>query len=191
MNALWYVGRGTGLVSILLLTLVVALGVANRCGRRVLGLPRFAVAAVHRSASLLGVVFVAVHVLTLLLDPDARLSVLDLVLPFHAALSPFWYGLGTVAFDLLAALVVTSLLRARIGPRVWRGVHWLAYACWPIALGHGLGSGSDAGSGWMLVVVGVCVAAVLGAVAWRFSPRFAEVDDRRAATIPRPTAGAR
>ena len=31
----------------------------------------------------------------------------------------------------------------RLGLRTWRAVHWLAYLCWPVALVHGLGTGSD------------------------------------------------
>lgn len=173
--ALWYLGRGTGAMSLVLLTVVVALGVATRSGRPLPGLPRFAVTAVHRSAALMAVALVAVHVVTLLFDPYAELTVVDLVVPFTAAAEPFWYGLGAVALDLLLAITVTSLLRSRLGPRAWRAVHWSAYAAWPIALAHGLGSGSDAGSAWMLGLTGVCVAAVVAALAWRMSDRFAEV----------------
>lgn len=169
-DALWILGRATGVVSLLLLTVVVALGVATWRGRPLGGLPRFAVAAVHRSASLLSVVFVAVHVLTLLADPDAGLSWLSLVVPFTAASDPFFYGLGAAALDLLAAIVVTSLLRTRLTPRVWRGIHLSAYACWPIALAHGLGSGTDAGTAWMLGLTAASVAAVLAAVVTRLRP---------------------
>ena len=191
-DALWYLGRGTGVVSLVLLTLVVGLGIATRSGRPLPGLPRFAVTALHRNASLLAVVFVVVHALTLLFDPYAQLDVLALVVPFTAAAQPFWYGLGALALDLLLALVVTSLLRGRIGPRVWRAIHWAAYAAWPIALAHGLGSGTDAGTGWMLTITGICVAAVLGAVGWRLSERFAEVPaPRPVPAVPAPEIGVR
>ncbi|MDT7617210.1 MAG: hypothetical protein QOF00_4657 [Pseudonocardiales bacterium] len=192
INALWYLGRGTGVVSLVLLTLVVGLGIATRSGRPLPGLPRFAVTAVHRSASLLAVAFLVVHVGTLLFDPYAQLDVLSLVVPFTAAAQPFWYGLGALALDLILALVATSLLRDRIGPRIWRGIHWAAYAAWPIALAHGLGSGRDAGTGWMLTITGVCVAAVLGAVGWRVSDRFAEVrGPAPAPVVPAPLIGVR
>ena len=72
-----------------------------------------------------------------------RSRLVDVVVPFVGAYRPFWLGLGALALDLLAALIVTSLLRARIGLRAWRAVHWVAYACWPVALVHGLGTGSD------------------------------------------------
>ena len=76
------------------------------------------------------------------------------------------------AADLVAAIVVTSLLRHRIGARAWRLVHWLAYLCWPIALLHGLQTGTDGGTWWLRTVAGLCAAAVLAAVGWRLSPAF-------------------
>jgi sulfoxide reductase heme-binding subunit YedZ len=80
-----------------------------------------------------------------------------------------WLGLGTVAVDLLAAVIITSLLRVRVGHRVWRAVHWLAYACWPVALLHGMGIGSDNGETWMLALDLAATAAVIAAVWWRLS----------------------
>jgi sulfoxide reductase heme-binding subunit YedZ len=171
-NALWYLGRGTGVVSLVLLTLVVALGVATRSGRPLPGLPRFAVASVHRSASLLAVTLLGVHVGTLLFDPYAQLKIVDLVLPFAGTFRPFWLGLGTLGLDLLAALVVTSLLRNRLGRRTWRAVHWLAYAAWPVALLHALGTGTDAGSAWLRGLAALCCAAVVAAVGWRLAGNF-------------------
>jgi sulfoxide reductase heme-binding subunit YedZ len=142
IDALWYFARGSGLVSLVLLTIVVALGIGARSGRPAFGLPRFAVSLPHRNAALLAVTLLAGHVLSLLLDPYAQLRVVDLVVPFVGGYRPFWLGLGTLAFDLVLALVATSLLWDRLGARAWRAVHWLAYLCWPIALLHGLQTGA-------------------------------------------------
>ncbi len=183
MNAaLWYAGRGTGVVSLLLLTVVMVLGVGSRSGRPAFGLPRFGVVALHRSASLLAVAFVGVHVVTLLLDPEAELKVVDMLLPFDSAYRPLWMGLGTLGLDLMAAVFVTSLLRQRIGVRAWRAVHWLAYASWPVALAHTLGTGTDRTTWWLLALSGVSVAAVAAAGFWRLSEDFGP----RTPTIPAP-----
>jgi methionine sulfoxide reductase heme-binding subunit len=171
--ALWYLGRGTGVVSMVLLSIVVALGIATRSGRPLPGLPRFAVAAIHRSASLLAVVLLGVHVGALLIDPFAQLRLVDLVLPFVGTYRPLWLGLGTLGFDLVLALVGTSLLRHRIGLKGWRIVHWLAYAAWPVAILHGLGTGTDAATPWLRATTAGCFALVAAAVAWRTSSRFA------------------
>lgn len=187
-EALWYLGRGTGVISLVLLTVVVMLGIGNRSGRAVFGLPRFAVAQVHRNAALLAVSLLAIHVGTLLFDPYAQLRLVDLVLPFAGAYRPFWLGLGTLGVDLLIALTVTSLLRQRIGLRAWRAVHWLAYAAWPIAWLHGIGTGSDNGQLWLQIVAGVCLAAVLSAIGWRLSDGFAERVTARRLPPARPTS---
>jgi methionine sulfoxide reductase heme-binding subunit len=187
-SALWYTARATGVVSLVLLTLVVALGIASRSGRPLVGLPRFAVAAVHRNASLLAVTMLVIHVTTLLLDVKAKVHLSDVLVPFIGAYRPFWQGLGTFALELLVALIVTSLVRHRIPERLWRSIHWFAYACWPIAFAHGLGTGTDSGTGWMRAIAGGCAAAVAAAIAWRLAHNFEEHSDVRRPLTRRPPA---
>jgi sulfoxide reductase heme-binding subunit YedZ len=182
-DALWYFARGSGLISLVLLTIVVALGIGARSGRTAFGLPRFAVNMLHRNAALLAVIMLVGHVLSLLFDPYAQLRVLDLVLPFAGSYRPFWQGLGTLAFDLVLALIATSLLRQRLGVRAWRAVHWLAYLSWPIALLHGLETGTDGGTWWLRTVASLCAAVVAAAVIWRVSPGFARFPQRAARRI--------
>jgi|SRR4051794_2826246 len=165
--ALWYFTRATGAVSLVLLTASLVLGVVDVRRWSAWHVPRFVVDGLHRTLSLLVVAFVAVHVITSVIDSFAPVSLLDAVIPFGSAYRPLWLGLGAVAFDLLLALIATSLLRARLGVRAWRGVHWLAYACWPAALVHGLGTGSDVRAGWMLWLSIGCAALVAAAVIGR------------------------
>jgi sulfoxide reductase heme-binding subunit YedZ len=167
LTSLWFLARGTGVVSLLLLTLVIALGVAGVQRAQPRGWPRFVIDSMHRNVALLAVAFLAVHVLTSALDPFVPIKLADAVLPFTSQYRPLWVGLGAVAFDLLIALVATSVWRRRLGYRAWRGVHWIAYACWPVALVHGLGTGTDASSGWMLLITAACAGVVLGAVVIR------------------------
>jgi sulfoxide reductase heme-binding subunit YedZ len=180
-DALWYFGRGSGVVSLVLLTVVVALGIGARSGRTPFGLPRFAVSLLHRNAALTAVVFLAGHVLSLLFDPYAQLRFFDLVLPFAGSYRPFWQGLGTVGLDLVAAIMVTSLLRRRLGASAWRAVHWLAYACWPMALLHGLGTGSERGAWWLWAIAIACAGIVAAAVVWRLASEFDRQPRRRIA----------
>lgn len=161
-KTLWFATRGTGVVALLLLTGSVVLGALSSARWRTARLPRFLVGGLHRNLTLLAVAFVAAHVVTAVADHFAPIGYKDGLLPFLSAYRPIWLGLGTVAFDLLLALVVTSLVRVRLGFRVWRVVHWLAYVSWPVALLHALGTGSDARLSWMaLVGFGSCLAVVL------------------------------
>ena len=168
-QALWYLARGSGLVSILLLTLVVALGIAQVNGAAGPSRQRFVVTQIHRNASLLVVVFTAIHIASSILDGFAPIHWLDAVVPFSSPYRPIWLGLGTLGFDLLLALVITSLLRLRIGFGSWRAIHWLAYVCWPISFLHGLGTGSDGRVGLVQLVDLVCLVAVVMAIVWRLT----------------------
>ncbi len=182
-SAYWYLTRGTGAVALILLTFSVALGVANVRGAQTASVPRFAFQAVHRSASLLAVVFVFIHVVTTLLDGYAPIRPIDAIVPFGAAYRPLWLGFGALAFDLLLALVLTSVLRRRLGHRAWRATHWVAYACWPLALLHGLGAGSDAKAGWMLVLSGACMIVVSAAVLARAASERSDHVGARATAV--------
>jgi sulfoxide reductase heme-binding subunit YedZ len=162
--ALWYFTRASGAASLVLLTATLVLGVVDVGRWTSPRFPRFLTDALHRSVSLLVVVFLVLHVLTAVLDSFAPVRLADAVVPFASAYRPVWLGLGAASFDLLLALVVTSLLRGRLGMRTWRVVHWAAYACWPLALVHGLGSGSDVRAGWLLWLSVGCAGAVALAV---------------------------
>lgn len=160
----WYLTRATGAVAILLLTLTVALGVVDVGRWSSPRWPRFVLDALHRNVSLLAVAFLLAHIFTSVLDSFTSISLADAFIPFVGSYRPFWLGLGAVAFDLVLALVITSLMRRSLGHSAWRATHWLAYACWPVALLHGLGTGSDVKSGWLLVLTVLCVLTVIGAV---------------------------
>jgi sulfoxide reductase heme-binding subunit YedZ len=163
----WYLTRGAGTVAMLLLTASVALGIVDLSRWRSDRWPRFLTDALHRNVSMLALVMVAVHVITTVADGFAPIGLQDAIIPFLSPYRPLWLGLGALAFDLLLAVMVTSLLRRRLGYRAWRAVHFSAYACWPLAMLHGLGTGSDATSAWMLLLSALCLAAVLAAAAWR------------------------
>ncbi|WP_329545203.1 ferric reductase-like transmembrane domain-containing protein [Streptomyces sp. NBC_01356] len=160
---LWYANRATGAVCLVLFTLVVLLGITVRLRGRLPGLPRFGTVSLHRTLSLSATAFLALHITAAIVDGYVNITVLDVLVPFVSDYQPLWLGLGTVALDLMLAVLVTSLLRARIGLRTWRTVHWLAYASWPVALVHGIGIGTDNGATWMLWLTVSCVGAVLTA----------------------------
>ena len=169
VSPFWYATRASGVVALVLLTATVVLGIAGRARFAMPGLPRVVTAGLHRNLSLLVLALVAMHVLTTIADGYAPIGLASAVIPFDSAYRGLWLGLGTIAFDLLLAVALTSLLRDRLPYRTWRGVHWLAYVCWPIALWHGLGTGTDSKLSWLLALDALCVAAVAGAVWWRLS----------------------
>ncbi len=166
-SAYWYLTRGTGTVALVLLTASVVLGIVGALRFSSPRWPRFAIDSVHRDVSLLVVALLVIHVLTTVLDGFAPISLLDGVIPFLSPYRPLWLGLGTLSFDLILALVITSLVRRRLGYRSWRAVHWLAYVSWPIAILHTLGTGTDVKQWWLLLLTVACIVAVLAAVVAR------------------------
>jgi hypothetical protein len=142
--------------------------------------PRFAIDSLHRDVSLLVLALLAVHIVTSVLDSFAPIKFTDAIIPFVSTYRPLWMGLGALAFDILLALVITSLLRRRFGYRAWRWVHWLAYASWPVAVLHGLGTGSDTKLWWMLLLTASCVAAVTIATLVRIARSAVVADTLRA-----------
>jgi predicted ferric reductase len=164
---LWYATRATGLVTLLMLTASVLLGllVAGRFSSQ--RWPRFLTQGLHRNLSLLVLVFLVLHVGTTVLDSYTSIPLSAAFVPFASAYKTGWLSLGAVALDLLVALVVTSLVRNRLGYRTWRRLHWLAYACWPVAVAHGLGIGTDRSVTWVIALTLGCVGCVGAAAAWR------------------------
>jgi methionine sulfoxide reductase heme-binding subunit len=180
-TAFWYASRATGVVALLLLTAVLVLGIlVNRQGW-LPGLPRFAVTSLHRNLSLLAVAFIVVHVLTAVLDTYVSIPVSAGVVPFASGYERFWLGLGAISFDLMLAMIITSLVRGRLNRTLWRAVHLLAYASWPVALAHSIGSSRDLQHGWLLYLAAACTLTVAAAAAWRLAsaarqlPRAARV----------------
>jgi sulfoxide reductase heme-binding subunit YedZ len=166
-TSLWYATRASGIVALVLLTLTMVLGLVTTNRPRAKNWPGFAQQEIHRRISILAVVFLALHVLTSILDTYVNIGWLAVVVPFTSPYSRFWVGLGTVALDLMIAVFVSSLLRARLRPGTWRAIHWLAYASWPVALAHTFGLGTDAGEEWVIILGAVCVIAVGVSLVWR------------------------
>jgi DMSO/TMAO reductase YedYZ heme-binding membrane subunit len=131
--------------------------------------PRFVTQGLHRNISLLVLAFLTLHVATTVLDTYTSIPLAAAFLPFASSYKPAWLSLGAIALDVLVVLVLTSLARSRLGYRSWRRVHWLAYACWPVALAHGLGIGTDGHTAWVVALTLACIGCVAAAAAWRLT----------------------
>ena len=177
-QALWFVSRGSGLVLLVLFSAVIVLGIATRLGSAPKHLPRFVVAELHRTLSLFSVALLALHVATALLDPYVRIGWPATVLPFVSHYRTFAIGLGTLAVDLLGAVLVTSLVRRRLGFGTWRAVHWLAYLAWPVAFVHSLRAGTDLRIWWVALLEWGSAAAVLTAAVARLLATLRPAPDR-------------
>lgn len=189
-TGIWYTMRATGIVALALFTGTMVLGILTAGRVKTRSWPAFAQADLHKWVSLLAVVFLGLHVLTAVLDTYVNVGWAAIVVPFASPYRPLWTGLGTVSVDLALAVAVSSALRQRIGARTWRGIHWLAYGSWPVAVAHSLGIGTDASKLWMDAIAAVCVLAVSAAVAWRIG-EFKQERERalRVGSLTRAVSG--
>jgi methionine sulfoxide reductase heme-binding subunit len=174
---LWFLNRGSGFALLGVLTLTVLLGVLSRGGRAGGLVPGFVAQSLHRSTSMLALSLLAVHVVTAVADEFVDIRWWHAVVPWGASYEPFWLALGALSVDLMAAVVVTSALRRHLGHRVWRAVHYLAYAAWAVGVAHGLGIGTDSTERWAAVpyagsILVVCLAGLVRA------SEHATADDR-------------
>jgi methionine sulfoxide reductase heme-binding subunit len=170
-GAAWFLMRSSGVVVLVLLTATMALGIGTNRRWRASGTQRFVTLALHRNLSLLAVVFLSVHVVTALVDPYAGVGLAAVFVPLLAVKQPLYVALGTISLDLIAALIVSSLLRRHLSLRSWRAIHWLAYLSWPLAFWHGVGMGTDSGAAWMRVLAGGCAAVIAVSIVVRVAGR--------------------
>jgi len=161
----WYLARGSGIISLSLFTIAVSLGLLTAGRISTSRWPRFVTESLHRNVSLASVVFLIVHIVTILLDDYVSIGLLEAVVPFVGTYSPFYLGMGALAFDVIIMLVVTGVMRTRMSFKVWRLIHWMAYIGWPVAVVHTIGIGTD--QAWSLITVGVGVALVLACGGYR------------------------
>ncbi len=160
----WYLTRSTGITAFVLLTVSIAFGIAAT--HRALASPawpRFATQNLHRNVSVLSLAFLAVHIVTTIVDGFVTISWWAVVVPFVSDYRPLWVAFGTIAFDLTLIVIVSSLLRLRISATLWRRIHYTSYAAWPLTFLHFLNTGTDAAHGRFGIWIDIACAGVIAA----------------------------
>ena len=166
-RALWFVSRSSGLALLVAFSATVVLGIAARLGSAPKRWSRLALSELHRTLALFSVSFLGLHVATAISDPYVTIGWAATVLPFASPYRTAAIGLGALAVDLAGAVLITSLVRRRLGYRAWRVVHWLAYLAWPAAFAHSITAGSDLRIWWVALVEEGCAVAVATAMVAR------------------------
>ncbi len=192
---LWYTTRATGMVAMVLFTIVVALGtlVANRIGGTIIG--RFEINELHRSMSIVAIVFLAIHIATTVLDSYVPTGVISIFVPMTSIYKRVPVGVGAVALDLILAVWISSLLKVRIANTTWRFIHWFSWLGFATSIVHAFLTGTDSRKSWGLVLVVACSSVVFVAALWRYLGRPARAAGRTAlsplAAPPAPPSGGR
>lgn len=169
----WYAARAGGVIAYLLLSAGVVLGLTMSGKRSIKLWPRFAIEDVHRFLGIMTGTFIVIHIVAIAIDAYLPFSFWSLTVPMLSKYRPLWVALGIVAAELLLALAVANHYRDRGLPyKTWRRTHYLNFVVWTAATFHGLGSGTDRSSPWLLVMYSLAVALVVASTVWRFIRRL-------------------
>lgn len=179
---MWFANRGTGVVLMALLTASVVLGVVSTTRPSSGWWPRFLTQGLHRNLSLLATTLLVAHVTTAVVDGYVDIRWWQAFVPIGATYQPLWMGIGALSLDLLAAVVVTSLIRRRLAHGRWQAVHLMSYLAWALGLLHGLGIGTDSATSWSRVTTIACAGVVLFVAGVRVAGRLNPL--RRNAVAP-------
>ncbi|HET8522137.1 MAG TPA: hypothetical protein VFL82_02825 [Thermomicrobiales bacterium] len=178
----WYVARASGLALYLLLWLTVVLGMGiisglfGRFGGRGL------MTSVHAFVTRLSYAFLALHMLSLVIDQTLPFGLRQMVVPFSSTWHEPWTGFGVISAWLFILVGGSFAARRLIGFRAWRVLHALALPLYGIALLHGIGSGSDASVLW----VQLTYAATAGTVFFLLIYRLFQGNHRQRSAMPKP-----
>ncbi|MGE5596125.1 MAG: hypothetical protein ACM3S1_08835 [Hyphomicrobiales bacterium] len=167
----WAVSRAAGFASYLCLWAGVVGGLLMSSGWLDGHVSRARLLAIHQVGSITGVVLGVAHGLALIPDGWTDFTVLHVLVPFTAPEDTSLVALGVLCLWLAMLVSASFWLRAWIGVRTWRLVHYSVFVAYGAALWHGGALGTDAHEGWARALYFVTALSVVFAVALRLTYR--------------------
>lgn len=166
-QAWWYIARSGGIVALVLSAASVLWGLLLS-SKYLQGGPKPAwLLNLHRFLGALTVGFSLVHVAALYLDSFVEFGIDELLIPFRSGWKPAEVAAGVVAFWLLLAVHMSSVVMKRIPRRWWKLIHLSSYVMLPLGALHGVTAGTDASSPWYQLVSGGLIGLLAFLTAWR------------------------
>jgi hypothetical protein len=142
----WYIARGSGFALYLLSWFLVVSGLGMTTKLLATTGNRAVALSLHTFAFHLWYGLLALHVLSIAVDPAVRFGLVELVVPFASGWREPWTGLGIVAAQLGILAGSSAAVRRVLGYRAWKAVHWLSLPMFALGLLHGLLAGTDGGT---------------------------------------------
>lgn len=149
-QTIWIIARATGVASLVALAIAMLTGMAMRPKALTWLSTNRAVSELHEYATFLWLPLGLAHVIALLLDPYAKVGLLDLVIPFAMPYGAFAIGLGTVSLQLVIVVAIAAWSRASLTRGQWLWFHRLSYFAFAAAFLHGVLSGTDLAYPWLM-----------------------------------------
>jgi predicted ferric reductase len=175
MNAI-DLSSDAGLVAMVLLTINILLGLLLSARyNTVRSWPnrRLPIFDVHNWTAYIALGLVFLHPFLLLLSSTAGFRVIDVLFPIHSPKQTLYNNFGALAFYCVIFVVVTSYFRSRLGSRLWKKLHYVAYAAAALVFTHGIlidpelkNNAPDLLDGEKILVEG-CALLIVIATIWR------------------------
>src|SRR5919201_87323 len=156
---LWELARARGLAAYAAICNAVLSGIAPRTQALSFLANNRAVRALHDWTPWIVIPAVITHVVALILDATARISVINVVVPFTTSYGQIAIGFGAISLDLLVIVLVTTWLRRRMSNDAWLWWHRLSYLGFVTMFLHAVLSGTDLTSP---VIAGLSWASAIG-----------------------------
>lgn len=168
----WYLSRASAITAYLLMFIVIAWGAGMSTGSLYRLINPVEAWSIHKYLSISLGALVLLHMFSLLYDEFINFGVKDLFIPFASSYKPIYLALGVLAFYLLAAITLSSLVLRLRAPRLWRAIHDLTYPLFAYSFVHGVFIGTDAQTLALRLVYFTTGSLFLLIVAYRFISYF-------------------
>jgi sulfoxide reductase heme-binding subunit YedZ len=178
----WTTARASGTAALLCSSLALAAGLLMALRPVSLRGQKLELRAAHEALALATFALIAVHGLSLFLDPVLRPGVAGVLVPFGSGFQRLGVAFGQIAAYGMVALGATFYIRRRLGSQRWRNAHRFIPIFWALAVGHAALTGTDVSSWWFLLAVAPPVLAGLALLASR------HLEDGAGPAMPRDPA---
>jgi hypothetical protein len=178
----WYLGRASGILAFILLTLVTCFGLLMSSRVMTKYLLPATIYEMHRFLSFASLLAVFVHATSFFFDEFFHLSFVEAVIPFflqreYQSVLGFdigkTMGLGIIALYLMLLLILTSEFRAKMSLRLWRVTHYTSFIAYLLFILHGFASGTDSREWWMQAIYIASAVSVFILILFRIFSRSA------------------
>ena len=164
---IWLAARATGIAAFLLLTVQVVLGLvlSHPTNKSTWKLSK-RIFPWHEHLWVFVVAFLAVHVVSLIVDPYAGVGITGAFIPGLSSYRSSAVALGTLALYAFLLTAITARWTRLLPAGMWLSIHRLALVVWAFTWLHGVLAGTDAMP--LAAVYVIAGGAVVGAAAYRY-----------------------
>jgi sulfoxide reductase heme-binding subunit YedZ len=158
----WFASRSAGITAYLLLGLSTITGLLTSSRILFKWVKPPELLELHKVLSFVGLAAIAVHGFVLMFDTYFSYNVWRISVPFLSEYRPVEVGIGVISGYLMLMVTLSFYVKKQIGgPKVWRMLHYASFPVFGLGTLHGITSGTDSSSPWVIGMYAAMVTIVL------------------------------